>query len=297
MTSMVSAVVPVILIILVGLLAGYTLSLQIKTLSQLTLYILYPAIILDSFYQTNISFASAKGLLISYIITYFLIYIGIILIGKITVLPSSRQTAFTASVLFPNNGNMGLPIVTFALGDKGLEIAIVYMICSTILMYCLGSILLQGKSILYGVKRVLELPLIWSIIIGIVLRISSLEIPVQLYAGLHKLGEAAIPIALLLLGIQLGKTRWQFGVAELTSVIMRLLLAPLIAYLVGISLHLDSLYLQVLVLQTSMPTAVSSVVLLNEFKGDTSFVARTIIMSTLMSFITIPVITWLVVSR
>lgn len=293
MTSMVSAVVPVMLIILVGLLAGSTLSIQIQTLSQLTLYILYPAIILDSFYQTDISFDSAKSLLIGYVVTYCLIYISIRLFSKLGSLPSATRTAFIASVLFPNNGNMGLPIITFALGDTGLKIAIIYMICSSILMFCIGPILLQGKTVIYGIRRALELPLVWSIIIGVSLRISSLTIPTPLYAGIHKLGEAAIPMALVLLGIQLGQTRWQFGIKELISVVMRLLLAPLIAYIVGTNLHLDSLNLQVLVLQTGMPTAVSSVVLINEFDGDTNFVARTIIMSTLISFITIPLLIWL----
>lgn len=290
---MVSAVVPVMLIILVGYIAGRTLSIQIQTLSQLTLYILYPAIILDSFYQTDISFENAKSLLISYVITYCLIYVSVELASKIASFPSSTKTAFMASVLFANNGNMGLPIITFALGNTGLKIAILYMICSSILMFCVGPILLQGKAIIYGVRRALELPLVWSIIIGIALRISSLKILPQLYSGVQKLGEAAIPIALLLLGIQLAKTRWQFGTRELISVAMRLLLAPLIAYIVGTNLHLDSLNLQVLVIQSGMPTAVSSVVLINEFDGDTNFVARTIIMSTLISFITIPLMTWL----
>ena len=68
MTSIFSAVVPVMLIILVGLLAGYTLPIQIQTLSLITLYILYPALIFNSFYQTNISIESGTGLLIGFII-------------------------------------------------------------------------------------------------------------------------------------------------------------------------------------------------------------------------------------
>ena len=84
MTSIFSAIVPVMLIILVGYLAGYTFlnvqdtslsksrqeraSIQIQTISQLTLYILYPALIFDSFYQTNISIESATGLLIGFFV-------------------------------------------------------------------------------------------------------------------------------------------------------------------------------------------------------------------------------------
>ena len=188
---------------------------------------------------------------------------------------------------------MGLPITTFALGVVGLQIAILYMICSSILMFCIGPILLQGKSIIYGISRALSSPLVWSILIGIAWRIYSLHLPPQLYTSIQKLGEAAIPIALLLLGIQLSKTHGQFGTKELISVFMRLLLAPLIAYIVGTNLNLDNLNLQVLVIQSSMPTAVSSLVLISEFEGDNNFVARTIVMSTLMSFLTIPGIIWL----
>ena len=293
MTSIFSAVVPVMLIILVGLLAGYTLPIQIQTLSLITLYILYPALIFNSFYQTNISIESGTGLLIGFIITSCLVYVSVLLISKITNLSSSTKTAFIATALFPNNGNMGLPITTFALGAVGLQIAILYMIFSSILMFCISPILLQGKTIFYGSRRALASPLVWSILLGIVWRIYSLNLPLQLYTGIEKLGEAAIPIALLLLGIQLTETHWQFGTKELLSVVLRLLLAPLIAYIVGTSLHLNNLNLQVLVIQSSMPTAVSSLVLITEFNGDNNFVARTIVMSTLMSFLTIPGIIWL----
>ena len=293
MGSILSAVVPVMLIILVGLLAGYTLPIQIQTLSLITLYILYPALIFDSFYQTNISIESGIGLLIGFIITSCVVYVSVVLISKITNLSSSTKTAFMATALFPNNGNMGLPITTFVLGTVGLKIAILYMLFSSIFMFCIGPILLQGKTIIDASIKALESPLVWSILVGIIWRIYSLNLPLQLYTGIQKLGEAAIPIALLLLGIQLTKTHWQFGTKELMSVILRLVIAPLIAYIVGTNLHLNNLNLQVLVIQSSMPTAVSSLVLIAEFDGDNNFVARTIVMSTLMSFVTIPGIIWL----
>ena len=293
MGSIFSAVVPVMLIILVGLLAGYTLPIQIQTLSLVTLYILYPALIFDSFYRTNISIESGVGLLIGFITTSCVVYVSVLLISKITNLSSSTKTAFMATALFPNNGNMGLPITTFALGTVGLKIAILYMLFSSVFMFCIGPILLQGKTIVYGSIKALKSPLVWSILVGIVWRIYSLSLPMQLYTVIQKLGDAAIPIALLLLGIQLTKTHWRFGTKELISVILRLIIAPLIAYIVGTNLHLSNLNLQVLVIQSSMPTAVSSLVLITEFDGDNNFVARTIMMSTLMSFLTIPGIIWL----
>lgn len=73
---------------------------------------------------------------------------------------------------------------------------------------------------------------------------------------------------------------------------MRLLVAPLIAYLVGRTLSLEGLDLQVLVLQSAMPTAVNTFVLVTEFGGDAAWVARTVMISTLMSFVTLPLVLW-----
>ena len=72
--------------------------------------------------------------------------------------------------------------------------------------------------------------------------------------------------------------------------IARLVCAPIIAYLVGRLLNLETLNLQILILQSAMPTAVNSFVIVSEFGGDKELVARAIVTSTLMSFITLPIL-------
>jgi malate permease and related proteins len=290
MTSLLPAVLPVALIIFIGFIAGRTLPLERSTLSLLSVFILSPALVIDSLYRTELSVQNSTKLLIGFALTSLLIYGAVWLISKITRLSSSLSTALTATVLFPNTGNMGLPVATFALGAAGLERAIVYMIGSGILMFCLGPAIIQGKGIIQGLKLTLRLPLLWAVLCGLGLRFFSVKFPFELDTGIQKLGSADIPIALILLGMQLAATRFRLGIKELLAAIARLLIAPLIAYLVGNFLHLEQLSLQVLVLQSAMPTAVSSLVLVSEFGGDKDFVARGIVTSTLMSFITLPLV-------
>ena len=290
MTSLLPAVLPVGLIIFIGFIAGRNLPLQRSTISQLSLFILSPALVIDSLYRTELSVQNSTKLLIGFALTSLLIYSAVWLISKITRLPSSLSTALTATVIFPNTGNMGLPVATFALGAAGLERAIVYMIGSSILMFCLGPAIIQGKGIIQGLKLTLRLPLLWAVLCGLSLRFFSVKFPFELDTGIQKLGAADIPIALILLGMQLAQTRFQLGIKELLAAIARLLIAPLIAYIVGSFLHLEQLSLQVLVLQSAMPTAVSSLVLVSEFGGDKDFVARGIVTSTLISFITLPLV-------
>ena len=290
MTTLLPAVLPVGLIILIGFIVGRTLPLQRSTLSQLALYVLSPALVIDSLYRTELSLNSSIGLLIGFAITSVLIYLVVWAIGKLFKFPVTLTRGITAVVMFPNNGNMGLPVATFALGAAGLDRAIVYMIGSSFLMFCFGPAMIRGKGIVQGLKLTLKLPLIWSILFGLCLRWSSVEIPWQLDRGIQQLGAAAIPIALILLGMQLSENDFKPKIREIVTAIARLLIAPTVAYFIGRLLQLELLSLQVLVLQSAMPTAVNSFVIVSEFGGDKDLVARAIVTSTIMSFITLPIV-------
>jgi malate permease and related proteins len=298
MIALLPAVLPVGLIILIGFIASQTLSLERQTFSQLIFYVLSPALVIDSLYRTSLSLKSSLSLLAAFTITSGLVFFITKVISKITNLSEGYEKAFIAASIFSNNGNMGLPVATFAFGTAGLERAIIYMIGSSILMFCFGPAILQGKGIIKGLKLILKLPLIWSILFGLSLRLLSLNIPAfkfpfDLDLGIKILGESAIPIALVLLGMQLAHTHFTLDFKELWAGIVRLLIAPAIAFMVGYFLQLETLDLQVLVLQTAMPTAVNSLILVTEFGGDKDFIARNIITSTVLSFLSIPFILWL----
>ncbi len=294
MTSLLPAILPVGLIILIGFIVGRTLPLQGSTLSQLALYVLSPALVVDSLYRTKLSVASSSKLLMGFALTSIAIYAIVGVINRLLKLPPALSRGITAIVMFPNNGNMGLPVATFALGAAGLDRAIVYMLGSIFVMFCLGPAIIQGKGIIKGLKLTLKLPLLWAILFGLSLRLLSFPIPWELDKGIQQLGAAAIPVALILLGIQLSETHFRPSIKEIVLAIARLLIAPMIAYLIGRLLQLEILNLQILVLQSAMPTAVNSLILVSEFGGDKDLVAKAIVTSTLMSFITLPIVLWLI---
>ncbi|RMF27400.1 MAG: AEC family transporter [Cyanobacteria bacterium J083] len=254
------------------------------------LYVLSPALIGGSLYRTTVTVDTAFGLLIGFFLISICLYLIVKLIAKVINLSSVLETSLTATTLFPNNGNMGLSVVTFAFGSQGLERAIIYMIGSSILMYTFAPALLQGKGLFTGLKLTFRLPLIWAILAGLTLRLLQIKLPFNLDPAVAQLGNSAIPLMLLLLGIQLATTKFRLSVQETLAASLRLIVAPIIAYSIAKFLRLEGLDLQVLVLQSSMPTAVSSIVLVNEFGGNTGFVARTIVISTLLAFVTLPII-------
>ncbi|MFW6296659.1 MAG: AEC family transporter [Halothece sp.] len=293
MSILLSAIAPVIFIILIGFVAAQTLALEKKTLSQLTVYILAPALTAHGLYQTTLSTASISGLVLGFAIASLILYLIALGLGKLFQLPPPIQKSLIAITLFPNTGNLGLSFITFSLGEAGLERAIIYLIAASILMFGLGPALLSGGGFISSFRLIFKLPLIWAIFVGLLLRLFSAELPFNLEQSIEQLGFASIPVALVILGMELAHTPWKIGIFEVCASSLRLLMAPLIAYGIGRGLHLEGLDLQVLVLQSAMPVAVNAFILSTEFGGHPPRVARTIVISTIMSFGTLPLLLWI----
>ncbi len=294
MNVILSAILPVGLIITIGYLAGQKLDLEQSTLSKLSVYILAPALIANSLYKTDVSGESISKILLSYAFISLILFTLIFVTTNFLKLSKNQQKSWLAIVLCPNNGNMGLSVITFALGEEGLERAIIYMIGSSILLFGILPALLKGEGIKSAISLTTKLPLIWAMIFGAILNFFNVSLPFNLGKSLEWLGISAIPIALIILGLQLSKSKFELGYQEIAGAIMKLLIAPIVAYFVGKMMNVATIDLQIIILQTSMPTAINTVVMIKEFGGDVTLVARTIIISTVMSFLTLPIVIWLI---
>ncbi|MEM6517942.1 MAG: AEC family transporter [Cyanobacteria bacterium P01_D01_bin.71] len=292
MAVLLPAIAPLALIILAGFIAGRTLNLDRLTLSRLGLYVLLPALIANSLYGITLTADRALLIALGFFLVSALLY-GLVygLCRGFKVNPL-RQKTLIATTLFANTGNLGLPFITFALGQTGLERAVVYLVSSSILLTTIGPTLLKGQGLAMGVRTTLRLPVFWAMLTGLILQAFSVNLPLRLDDGLALLGGAAIPVALVTLGIQLAKTHFYVDGLVLVAAVLRLVLAPAIAFPIGSAIGLQGQELQVLVLQGAMPTAVNTFIWVTEFGGDSDLVARAIVLSTLLSFITLPSLLW-----
>ena len=99
------------------------------------------------------------------------------------------------------------------------------------------------------------------------------------------------------MGIEISKNRFQPGNYELGASLLRLLGGAFVAYLVGKILNFEMLDLQVLVLQSAMPSALASFLMVSEFGGDATRTSKVVIVSTLLSFLTLPIVLWAIGAR
>ncbi|MCC5898422.1 MAG: AEC family transporter [Phormidium sp. BM_Day4_Bin.17] len=290
MTAILSAILPVLTIVLIGFWAGKTFTLDRVSLSRITLYIFTPALVAESLYRSPITLANAKGLFLAFSVTYALM--GAIawgLSGLLRFSASVRKSAIATSA-FPNTGNMGLSVSLFAFGEEGLNRAAIVLIISSLLVFSTGPAILKGGGFTNALKFTLKLPLIWAMLMGLALRLLPFELPFQLDRVLQVLADGTIPVALVVLGIEISQSSLKLTRYDLFASGLRLLGGGAVAYAVGQVLGLEGLDLQVLVLQCSMPAAVSSFLMVKEFGGDTVRTARVVAMSSVLAFGTLPLV-------
>ncbi|MFQ4136037.1 AEC family transporter [Nodosilinea sp. PGN35] len=293
MEILISAMLPIALVALVGFGVGRSFELDMQTLARVNIYALLPALVLTSLAQTTLALGNAIAIVVSFLLNTVVLYLLAVGLSRRLNFSVDEQKSLIAIVLFSNVGNLGLPFILFALGEAGLERAVVYLVGSSVMIASVFPIVLKGAGLRAGINVTLRLPVFWAALAGLGLQAVQGAFPLPLERGMALLGEGAIPVALLTLGVQLARTELAFGRYEVIGSVLRLGVAPLLAYGIGTAVGLQGLDRQVLVLQAAMPVAVNSLIWVTELGGDRTLVARTILFSTFLSVFTLPVVLWL----
>ena len=293
MNVLISAMLPVALVAAVGFGVGRSFELDMQTLARMNIYALLPALVLTSLAQTTLALGNAIAIVVSFLLNTVVLYLLAVGLSRRLDFSMDEQKGLIAIVMFSNVGNLGLPFILFALGEAGLERAVVYLVGSSVMIASVFPIVLKGAGLRAGLNVTLRLPVFWAALVGLGLQAMQSAFPLPLERGMALLGEGAIPVALLTLGVQLARTELVFGRYELLGAGLRLGVAPLLAYGIGTAVGLQGLDRQVLVLQAAMPVAVNSLIWVTELGGDRTRVARTIVLSTFCSVLTLPMVLWL----
>lgn len=293
LSALTNVLLPVLLVAGLGALLSARFPIDQNSISRITLYLLSPALVLDTILKTPIRAGEAAQLGGAFLLTSLLCLALGWLCGAGR--PEREKRSLSASVGIWNSGNMGLPIALFTFGQAGFERATVLFLASFIGMYVFGpavySLGRPGTNPLEAVKGMLRLPAIWVAVLAILLRALHLTLPEGLTRGVSLLAQATLPMVLLALGLQLGVGGWPRPTLRLSlATAARLIGGPLIALGVGRALHLSPLNVQVLVLSASMPTAVNALLIAREYDADTETVAGLATLTTLASVLTVAVV-------
>lgn len=294
-------IVPLSLPVIVGALLGRFKNLDTKPLMTIYLYFLTPALILNTLATAEISFDDIYKTLSFSLLNLCFLWVIANILGKLLKIAPSEVSGLTLVSTFTNSVNYGLPLVLLAFGQIGLDKASVYVIGQMIIVNTVGVYFAARSqfSVKNAVKSVFSLPAIYAALLALVLRLFNLHMPVEVATGVAMVAGGYSPVVLTILGAQMVKvsslpserkersTFW-------TGMIVRLVLAPLVACLGLTILHIDGILFSVLLILASMPVAVNAVVLAERFDASPALVSKCILWTTLASFIVLPLLIVLV---
>ncbi|MEM6340932.1 MAG: AEC family transporter [Pseudomonadota bacterium] len=257
---------------------------RIQFVTQLAMTLAVPCLIFVSLMETEIDAAALTKLTLASMASY--IGVTIVFAVLLLLLQIDRRT-YLAPLIFGNTGNLGLPLALFAFDEVGLSHAIVVFAIMAIMSFTFGIWLVAGAG---GGAKVLKEPLVAATLMGGLFLWQGWQTPEFLTNTLHLIGQMAIPLMLITLGVAVARlTPGGVGRAIALSVVKAAICTG-IAWSVGSYLALDRVAFGVLVLQVATPVAVTSYLLAEKYGADAESVAGLVVVSTLLSVLVLPLI-------
>jgi len=288
-----NVIAPVFIIIVTGFVIRRLTSIETGSLSEIILYAFTPCLVFTEIIQSSLGVRTWAEISFITVATALVMMCVSWSIGKALGLGKKSMSAFVLSTSLVNTGNYGLPVNLLAFGQTGLELAVVYFVVSSVLSYTLGVFIASHgtQSLKESLRSVMRLPHIYAVFAAFAVRLLGVAVPEPVLQPLNLMGQATIPAMLVVLGMELAQPALKpnsvdWPLVSLSSALK--LLFPIIpVILLSTLIGFGGLGRNVTLVQACMPTAVLAVIFTVKFKGDSQFVTKVIILSTLMSIVTL----------
>lgn len=194
---------------------------------------------------------------------------------------------YLSGLMFTNGGNMGLPLCLFAFGEEGLALAIAYFSVTAIGQFTIGQTLASGHA---SITKLLKTPLVWAIIFAIILIATNTSLPRWANNTVTLLGQFTIPLMLLALGISLSRLQVKTLGRSAIMACLRIFGGLAVGVLLAHVFELEGIARGVVIIQAAMPVAVFNYLFAQLHDNKPEEVAGMIVLSTALSFVTLPFI-------
>jgi malate permease and related proteins len=295
-----SVLLPIFGIFLLGFLGQKKFHFDTKTISTMALYLMSPVLVFRTFY-TN-SFEKEYLYLVIYNFGLCLALIAFVyLIAYMKKYSTTETCGMILASSFMNNGNYGTPVVLLLFGAAGLHYAIILMVIQQLLMCTVGVYYAakgspEGNGIKSALSAVKKMPIVYGAIAGCLAHYLHIPFNDSMLSAIDLVANAAIPTIMLTLGMQLANIsiRNIEKVKISISLLLKLTISPVIAYILTLFLPVDDMVKQIMIVMAAMPTAANTTMYALQFNTEPDFVSSATFISTTLSLATLPIIFFIV---
>lgn len=279
-----ATVFPVLALVGMGFVLGPRLGLDLRSLTELVVYLGGPALIFVSLLRADL----AAGDIVTLAGGTAAIALGVGVLLRLAALFTVRDLGrLYPPAMFFNSGNMLLPLCLLAFGEEGLARGVVVFAAMTFLQSTLGVALASGRG---DFGEMLRLPYFYAVVAAFLLRAGGGSIPGALLRPLEMVGDLAVPLMLIALGLRLRTIRVDHWGTALWITLARIGGGYAVAWVFVVLVGAEGVTRDVLLLASVMPAAVINFVFAEKYAGESSDVATVVVASTLVSFFTTPLV-------
>lgn len=283
-------ILPILLLSGAGFVLGKLLHIEARSIGRVVFYVFSPVLIFDLLIQNRLNMSEAFGVIALTLCVVFSMGLITLALGVLLKLERPVLISILITTMFANTGNYGLPLVSFAFGERALSYAGIYFVTTTFLFYTVGVLIasLGHMNFREALLGLLKIPTMYAVLLAIMINAWNIPIPGPVDRAVELAAGGTIPLMLILLGVELTRVQFSGSIRAMQlSVGLRLLIAPVIALLLAALFGIQGYARQGSVTEASMPSMVSATVLATEYQLDSKLITAIIFISTLLSPLTL----------
>ena len=249
----------------------------------IVLTIATPCLVFSSLTRLDVSMETLAAVAGSYLSVLALM--GVVGAAIIKYVLRLELPSYLPSVMFGNLGNMGIPLAFFAFGDEGLALAVAAFSVHSVAQFTIGISIHAGGV---HAKQLVRTPVLYGLLLSLPFMVTQTAMPEWATNTVELLASLVVPLMLLTLGVSLARMRLRRIRRSLGFAVARLLGGLLAGLAIAELFGLEGTVRGVLLLQYTMPVAIFNYVFALRYKREPDDVAAAIILSTAISFATMP---------
>ena len=229
--------------------------------------------------------------------------LGRLLSARLFRMDGVSQSVFALGGVFSNNVLLGLPLTRTLLGDAAMPSAALVVVFNALTLWTLVTVSVEwarhGAPTLAGfgktARGVLTNPLVAAILSGTVFSLTGLALPALIDQPLKLLGDAALPLSLIALGMGLAEFGVREGWQQSAAIsALKLVVHPLVVWGLAVLLGLPEMETKAVVLLASLSVGANVYLMSRQFQVMQGPVASSLLMSTALASLSTPLMLTLV---
>ena len=267
-----------------------------KKISALIVNVASPMLIISSIAGVE---GSNKSIVFLMIGAGILMYIGFIILGKIInrifPFPKKDWPVYECMVVFANTGFIGYPVLLDVFGQEAVFYASLIHMAFNFFVYTYAIMCLtkgDDSEFKLNFKQLLT-PGIILIFVGIFIYLFDIQLPSVLMDTINSVGSLTAPLSMMMIGSSLAVYPIKDSFTDWRSYVfafVRLMIVPFVTMIMCRLLHIDAYYANITIITNAMPVGSMVLMLATQYNANVKIVTRNIVVSTLLSVITIPIV-------